>query len=494
MPSSENLSDKIRKEIRKIQKQQPDNLPTFNSSKINKTLNPDTDKEAFSEQRKRYEEELDCINKNCIANSELKSATNLDNALIRINQITRSESGQQFKGLKGFIRKAARRIIVFALRDELEFQDEFRGIAMQILSELNHHLRLFAACQSDLNASIARYGQSVVPVIDEKVRYAYKTLNKIISENIELLVKRMDILHEGLDKRQTEVLTWLENTHKELREVSDQFVNLEKETYRALSLQHRKIDGLQGRESPLSTQRIQDIELTGYDYYLFEMQARGSEEAIRNDQRAYIDGFMNKSPVLDVGCGRGEFLELLQAAKIEARGIDINAEMVGICKEKGLDVIEGESISFLEKTPAETWGGIFAAQVVEHFPRNMLNRWLQAAFRTLKPDGVLCFETVNTASPFALIHHYYRDPTHQLPLHPETYKFLMEIHGFSDVSIQYRSPVPQSSKLTLEPVPDSITDDARSTLLSIVAALNRIQDYIYAPCDIAVRGVKPKDK
>jgi len=151
--------------------------------------------------------------------------------------------------------------------------------------------------------------------------------------------------------------------------------------------------------------------------------------------------------VLDVGCGRGEFLELLAASGISARGIDSNHEMAELCRARGLDVAEADAATYLAALPDASLGGLFAAQVVEHLPPAYLLRVLELAFHKLRPGGHLVLETLNPACWVAFFESYIRDITHAWPLHPETLQYLVTASGFASARIEYRSPVPPEDRL-----------------------------------------------
>src|SRR6476469_7921203 len=110
------------------------------------------------------------------------------------------------------------------------------------------------------------------------------------------------------------------------------------------------------------------------DYFAFESRMRGSVGAIRERQRPYVEDFRAAAPVLDIGCGRGELLQLLREAGVDARGIDADADMVAYARGEGLDVEQADLLEYLERLDDGSLGGIFMGQVVEHLPPPVLVR------------------------------------------------------------------------------------------------------------------------
>src|SRR5204862_6482341 len=131
------------------------------------------------------------------------------------------------------------------------------------------------------------------------------------------------------------------------------------------------------------------------DYFAFESRMRGSVEAIRDRQRRYVEDFREAAPVLDIGCGRGELLQLLREAGVEARGIDADADMVAYARGDGLEVEQADLVEYLEGLSAESLGAIFMGQVVEHLPAPTLVHALRLAAVKLRPGGVLIAATSN---------------------------------------------------------------------------------------------------
>jgi glycosyltransferase involved in cell wall biosynthesis/SAM-dependent methyltransferase len=173
----------------------------------------------------------------------------------------------------------------------------------------------------------------------------------------------------------------------------------------------------------------------GEVYRSFEDVFRGSEELIRERQRVFLSLLSGHAPVLDLGCGRGEFLDLLRDRGIRCLGVDSDPGMVRRCREKGHDeVVEADGLDFLEGLEDGSLGAIFCAQVIEHLPYDALVRLLALARGKLRDDGILLAETVNPHCPPAL-KTFWVDPTHQHPIFPEVALQLARSAGFSSAFV-----------------------------------------------------------
>jgi O-antigen chain-terminating methyltransferase len=201
---------------------------------------------------------------------------------------------------------------------------------------------------------------------------------------------------------------------------------------------------------------------------------------------SYVPFFAGASDVLDVGCGRGEFLELLAANGIAARGIDLNHEMAESCQARGLDVTEADAVGYLASLPDGSLGGLFAAQVVEHLPPAYLLQFLELAFHKLRPGARLILETLNPACWVAFFESYIRDITHVWPLHPETLQFLVVASGFTSAAVEYRSPVAEADKFQAVTVATAVGP----VLADLVDAFNlnveKLNSRIFTYLDYAV--------
>ncbi len=184
------------------------------------------------------------------------------------------------------------------------------------------------------------------------------------------------------------------------------------------------------------------------EYFQFEQQHRGSEAEISARQRAYLSSYSGQAEVLDLGCGRGEFLTLLREADISCRGVDANPEMVTHCRSKGLDVVQADGIEYLEGLAGQTLGGIFCAQMIEHLEPARVIGLVQLCRKKLRPGGVLIIETPNPGCLTVFADGFYKDFTHVRPYHPASLRFLFEATGFLNVELKFSSPVDPSLRMT----------------------------------------------
>jgi SAM-dependent methyltransferase len=212
--------------------------------------------------------------------------------------------------------------------------------------------------------------------------------------------------------------------------------------------------------------------LDSYKYVGFEDRFRGSQLDIRDRLAAYLPLFEGASDVLDVGCGRGEFLDLLRARGITARGVDLNDEMAAVSRDRGLDATAGDALRYILALPDGSLGGLFAAQVVEHLEPDYLMRLLDAAYHKLRPGSKIVLETINPACWYAFFSSYIRDITHVRPLHPDTLQYLVGASGFQKVTVRYSAPYPEESKL--QPVPTKAEDGTASVINENVSKLNSL--------------------
>ena len=251
-------------------------------------------------------------------------------------------------------------------------------------------------------------------------------------------------------------------------------------------------------EAPAASGPPRPVEpdLDAYKYVCFEDSFRGSREEIMAHQRAYLSYFEGASDVVDLGCGRGEFLSVLHEGGITARGVDGNAEAVERCREQGLDATRADALGHLRTLADDSIGGLFSSQVVEHLEADYLQRLLGEARRTLRPDSRIVVETLNPACWMAFFSAYVRDITHRHPVHPETLKYLLRAAGFVDIEIVYRSPLPEAAKLQRVAVDPALRDTpVGAAVCALAETVNqhaeRLNGLLFAEQDYAAIGRRP---
>jgi 2-polyprenyl-3-methyl-5-hydroxy-6-metoxy-1,4-benzoquinol methylase len=231
-------------------------------------------------------------------------------------------------------------------------------------------------------------------------------------------------------------------------------------------------------------------------YVDFEDQHRGNESEIRERVAAYVPELRERAPVLDLGCGRGELLQLLREAGVEARGVDGNSAMVRRCREDhGLEVAQGDLLDALNSAPVGSLGAVVCLHVVEHLEADVVSRLLDGAMNALRPGGRLVIETPNPLSLAAGARNFWLDPTHLRPLHPQQLVAACIAAGFCDVGFETIHPFPQEQRLA--PVGVGATEaqgeSARAMFARLARLRDELDDLIYGDQDYVLRATRPAD-
>ena len=344
---------------------------------------------------------------------------------------------------------------------------------------------------------LVQFAAEITPYVDTKDREVSGLMRRINEDNTEFAADLATRVLPRLDRLSDEIDTWqhvIAALKRDMAALSTPAA-LHATPGGADEAAPLAVPSTPRGPAPLPAQAPLAAADQSYRYVAFENRFRGSTDEIRARVAAYLPQFEGANDVLDVGCGRGEFLDLLRERGISATGVDINHDMVELCRARGLEVVQGDALAHLEQLDDGGLGGLFAAQVVEHLEPARLLAFIDAAHRKLRPGAPLALETINVASWSAFFRSYIRDITHVRPVHPETLQFLVSTAGFRNAQIVYRSPYPEEERLRqVEGLPAAASfdggGDPAADLARVSAVLNRnvetLNRLLFAEQDYAV--------
>jgi 2-polyprenyl-3-methyl-5-hydroxy-6-metoxy-1,4-benzoquinol methylase len=214
-----------------------------------------------------------------------------------------------------------------------------------------------------------------------------------------------------------------------------------------------------------------------YEADAFNAHFRGPAADIADRYRDLAAHFVGCSPVLDIGFGRGEFLDLLKELDVDARGIETDARLVEWANSRGLQADVGSAVEYLGRVAEDSLGGLVMIQVIEHLSPQHVIDVVRLAAEAVRPGGRVVVETVNPMSLYTYAHAFWVDPDHVRPVHPNYLGFLFAEAGFAKVERVDRSPVPADETLELMPGDDELSKRLNANFDRINALLFGPQDY-----------------
>ena len=220
------------------------------------------------------------------------------------------------------------------------------------------------------------------------------------------------------------------------------------------------------------------------DYTDFENHFRGSFDLIKDRQQEYLKYFSKCKYIVDVGCGRGEFLGLLKEKGINAEGVELYKPYVDYCRSNGLNVHLESGIDYLNKIPDESIDGIYMGQVVEHLSTKDLITMIRLSYKKLAPGSYLIMESPNPMTLAIFTHAFYIDPSHNKPVHPYLLQYLTQKAGFQQVTISFlpKSKLPEEFP--------KIVSESIDNLDEINCSIEKLSDLLYGYQDYAIIAQK----
>jgi 2-polyprenyl-3-methyl-5-hydroxy-6-metoxy-1,4-benzoquinol methylase len=374
-------------------------------------------------------------------------------------------AGGLVNGLVQRLKRIVSRSLNWHVREQVNFNRAVLGCVQATIEALNETNRAIVAVSAKIDGLNQRWEAQAGEVSELKdIRTHWNTWRETwegkLSENgIHFLRSLADLQAAGSHR-----VTLLEESYQ--RQLASQHgafegalarttADIQSRLWTDLENVKRQYEAMIHAELRLVRQRLQGgrssdgtasvgPSLPPIDWMRFAERFRGSEDSIRQRQQIYGDRFHACRNVLDIGCGRGELLQVLKEAEVGARGIDLSEECVALCRSKGLDAEVADLFTYLAELPESHLDGIVSCQVVEHLPPDRLPELMRMGAEKLKRGALIALETPNPECLAIFATHFYLDPTHQRPLPPPLLAFYLEEAGFGAIEVQRLSPAVES--------------------------------------------------
>ncbi|MEQ9370497.1 MAG: class I SAM-dependent methyltransferase [Coleofasciculus chthonoplastes F3-SA18-01] len=400
---------------------------------------------------------------------------------------------------------ARRKPILTGSLDELNVVSVNQTLAVNQIESLLHNADLKSQVRTEFPKKLNRFPFFLSQPLQKLALKLYSFLFKeqrainfsLIEASRESLTLNRKLIHQvmTLQGQLKEMSAHLTETEKHLNEhlqaLNERYIKNDSCIKNDLTQQKRLInlfleEAQQRFPEPFSAEQRQRF-VNEYPhqfdafYVAFEEQFRGSREEVRDKLNVYLPLIENakigtpESPILDVGCGRGEWLELLRESGYSAQGIDINRVMLEQCHTRELEVSQGDAIAYLQHLPDSSLGAVTGFHIIEHLPFTVLMKLFDETMRVLQPSGLIIFETPNPRNLLVGSGDFYRDPTHVNPIHPDTIAYIAILKGFINAESYFFAE-----------------QDNRSQLLaSSNVKFDNLESYLSISRDFALIGYKP---
>ena len=362
-----------------------------------------------------------------------------------------------------FVKKTIARALQWFVRDHIAFNRETVSAIEAVMEALNDHNRTLVSLAAQANAEIVPLKEDVREVQDMRSHWSELRADwdsKVAANEIQFLrsvadlqgafqhrVTLMELNFRELVKAQhTDYLGALDRANLDIQQRL--WADLEKIQQEYDRLIHTELRLIRQR-TPVSAPTTAvntpaEVPAADFDYGRFAERFRGTEEYVKRNVEFYKPFFANCENVLDIGCGRGEFLALMRDQGIAARGIDLAEESVAQSGQNGLNAEVADLYSYLPGQPEQQFDGIFSSQVVEHLDPRRLPEMIRLCAASLRRGGILAIETPNPQCLAIFATHFYLDPTHTRPIPHPLMAFYMEEAGLGQIEVHELSPAVES--------------------------------------------------
>lgn len=364
----------------------------------------------------------------------------------------------------------------------------------EFVNQMDKQLKRYEQLDMDIKTICSRLegyddiAQSVKNIQSRLARYEW------VAESVPLILQqleKMEKLSENISRIEKQlnedggIIASRNQDHERLERIDDELAMYGVRISRLQKLL-KPSNKINNEKMQMSVQDLQQEDAAEVyscvDYFDFENHFRGSRSLIKRRQEIYIPYFKGKTHVIDLGCGRGEFLELLKENCISGCGVDSYLEFVEYCLSKGLHAVQGDAIAFLKNTAQSD--GIFAGQLIEHLSFQYLMCLIETAYKKLNSGCYFVVETPNPTSLAIYANSFYADPSHNKPVHPYTLKYFMEKAGFKEVSVIFT----ENSRIPVK-IPKLEIHNANG-IEEFNQAMHEIEQLLYGSQDYAVIAKK----
>ena len=375
------------------------------------------------------------------------------------NRIIQAVKNMVARGLRWFVRDQVtfNREIVAGLEAVIETLNEHNRAMLQLASQVNdlasgtiaplkqeaallrdlgqHWIHWRTEWEGKLAANEIQFLRSVADL-----QGAFQHRATLMESNFRGIVQAQHQDYLGaLDRANVDIQKRLWTDLQNVRREYDRLIHDE---LRIIRLRNSGSPSVDARRSPAPAATSQSA--PALDYTRFAYRFRGTEEDVRRNHEIYKPYFADCDDVLDIGCGRGEFLEFMRDLGVRARGIDLGEESVAQCQGKGLDAELADLFPYLEAQPEGEFDGIFSSQVVEHLDPARLPRMIRLCASKLRRGGILAIETPNPECLAIFATYFYLDPTHTRPVPHPLLEFYMKEYGMGGIEVLKFSPAVES--------------------------------------------------
>jgi 2-polyprenyl-3-methyl-5-hydroxy-6-metoxy-1,4-benzoquinol methylase len=355
------------------------------------------------------------------------------------------------------VKKLVARALAWHVREQIEFNRaalDYMDRVITVMEEQNRHLLLAARLAqqgSQLAGDTSRHFQEWRSGWEEKWTKSEVQLLRTVAELQGAFQHRVAVVEsnfrEHLQARYSECLGALDRSAADIQKrLWEDMAKIRQEYERQIQTELRLIRQRMQARAPASLPAgIPPPSAAAganpaLDYARFAERFRGDREYVRKGQKFYLPFFRGRSHVLDLGCGRGEFLELMRENGVHAQGVDLDPESIALCRHKQLVVHQADLFEYLAGIPDESVDGIFSAQVVEHIPPGRLPELVALASSKLECGGILAIETPNPECLAIFATNFYLDPTHVRPVPSALLHFYFEESGLGSIEVHQLAP------------------------------------------------------